>query len=232
MDARIDDRVGGNRCPRSGIWTAPFWTVTVRSPTTATSPTDIASWPPPWAWRWTPTCSPSPAGRSSSRSTRRFGATADGAATTPTRFTSSAPSIRRAAIASAATRATACTLLVTAYNEPSPGAWSDRIVAIIRDTDLDINTDGNFSFEFPVTPDAAVLRTRDYQAHPQTGRTVGWRIEALDELEPIRHGDTETAASLRAATAWMRIIFAIVPLAVGDACRLGARPGARNRPPR
>ena len=58
---------------------------------------------------------------------------------------------------------------VTAYNEPSPGAWSDRIVAIVRDTDLDIDADGNFSFEFPATPDAAVLMTRDYQAHPLTG---------------------------------------------------------------
>ena len=30
---------------------------------------------------------------------------------------------------------------VTAYNEPSPGAWSDRIVAIVRDDDLDIDDD-------------------------------------------------------------------------------------------
>ncbi|MFP1154657.1 DUF1214 domain-containing protein [Mycobacterium sherrisii] len=104
---------------------------------------------------------------------------------------------------------------VTAYNEPSPGAWSDRIVAIIRDTDLDVDADGNFSFEFPATPDAAVLMTRDYQAHPQAGRPVDWRIEALDEPDPIRHGDTETAVRLRAAAAWMRTMFAIVPLAVG-----------------
>ena len=36
---------------------------------------------------------------------------------------------------------------VTAYNEPSPGIWSDRIVAIVRDDDLDIDEAGNFSFE-------------------------------------------------------------------------------------
>src|SRR5258705_544174 len=36
---------------------------------------------------------------------------------------------------------------VTAYNEPSPGAWSDRIAAIVRDDDLDIDSDGNFAFE-------------------------------------------------------------------------------------
>ncbi|OBJ77339.1 hypothetical protein A5656_02700 [Mycobacterium gordonae] len=114
---------------------------------------------------------------------------------------------------------------VTAYNEPSPGAWSDRVVAIVRDTDLEIDADGNFSFEFPPTPDAAALMTRDYQAEPLTGRPVVWNIEALDEPDPIRHGDSETAARLRAATAWLRTMFAIVPLPVGtradDAHALG-----------
>jgi hypothetical protein len=104
---------------------------------------------------------------------------------------------------------------VTASNEPSPGAWSDRIVAIVRDTDLDIDADGNFSFEFPATQDAAVLMTRDYQAHPLTGRPVVWKIEALEEADPIRHGNAETAANLRAAAAWMRMMFAIVPMPVG-----------------
>jgi hypothetical protein len=107
---------------------------------------------------------------------------------------------------------------VTAYNEPSPGAWSDRIVAIVRDDDLDvldIDADGNFAFEFPPTPDAAVLMTRDYQADPLTGRPVSWHIEALDGPDPIRHGDAETAASLRATATWLRTMFAIVPLAVG-----------------
>ncbi len=104
---------------------------------------------------------------------------------------------------------------VTAYNEPSPGAWSDRVVAIVRDSDLDVDADGNFCFEFPATPDAAVLMTRDYQADPLTGRPVVCHIEALDEPEPIRHGDAETAASLRAAATWLRTMFAIVPLPVG-----------------
>jgi hypothetical protein len=104
---------------------------------------------------------------------------------------------------------------VTAYNEPSPGAWSDRVVAIIRDTDLDVDAEGNFSFEFPPTPDAAVLMTRDYQADPLTGRPIAWHIEALDEPDPIRHGDAETAASLRATTTWLRTMFAILPMAVG-----------------
>ncbi|MFG1931086.1 DUF1214 domain-containing protein [Mycobacterium sp. NPDC048908] len=104
---------------------------------------------------------------------------------------------------------------VTAYNEPAPGAWSDRIVALFRDDDLDLDAAGNFSFEFGPTPDAAVLMTRDYQADPLTGRPVSWRIETLDEPEPIRHGDAETAAALRASAAWLRTMFAIVPLGVG-----------------
>lgn len=108
---------------------------------------------------------------------------------------------------------------VTAYNEPSPGAWSDRVVAIIRDTDLDIDAEGNFTFDFPATPDAAVLMTRDYQADPLAGRPVTWHIEALDEPDPIRHGDAETAASLRAAATWLRTMFAIVPLAVAERVR-------------
>lgn len=114
---------------------------------------------------------------------------------------------------------------VTVYNEPSPGAWSDRIVAIVRDDDLDVDAEGNFSFELGPTDDGVVLMTRDYQADPLAGRPASWRIEALDEPDPIRHGDAETAAALRASAAWLRTMFAIVPLAVGarvdDNHRLG-----------
>ncbi len=104
---------------------------------------------------------------------------------------------------------------LTAYNEPEPGSWSDRIVGAWRDDDLGITPDGDFTLEIGPLPGAAVLVTRDYQADPDTGRPVTWNIEALDEPDPIRHGDVETAARLRAATAWMRTMFAIMPLAVG-----------------
>ena len=104
---------------------------------------------------------------------------------------------------------------LTAYNEPSPGAWSDRIVAIVRDDDLTIDANGDFSVDIGPTPGAAVLMTRDYQADSSSGRPVTWRIEALDEPDPVRHGDAETAARLRAAAAWLRTMFAILPLAVG-----------------
>ena len=122
---------------------------------------------------------------------------------------------------------------VTAYNEPSPGAWSDRVVAIVRDTDLDVDADGNFSFEFPATPDAAVLMTRDYQADPLTGRPVVWQIEALDEPGP----DTARRRRDRCQSAGHRRLVA------HDVCHRAAgrrdsrvderaRTWARNRPRR
>ena len=82
---------------------------------------------------------------------------------------------------------------LTAYNEPAPGAWSDQIVGIWNDDVLDIDDDGDFSFELEPTPGAAVLMTRDYQVDPLSGRPVSWQIEALDPPDPIRHGDDETA---------------------------------------
>jgi hypothetical protein len=98
-------------------------------------------------------------------------------------------------------------------------------VATVRDDDLAIDADGNFSFDLGPTPEAAVLVTRDYQADPATGRPGAWHIEALDAPEPFRHVDAETAAALRASAAWLRTMFAIVPLAVGvrsdDAHALG-----------
>lgn len=104
---------------------------------------------------------------------------------------------------------------LTAYNEPSPGAWSDRVLQVVRDSDLDIAADGEFSFDLGPLPDAAALLTRDYQADPLTGRRVEWRIEAYDAPDPIRHGTAETAAALRSSAAWLRTMFAILPLTVG-----------------
>lgn len=104
---------------------------------------------------------------------------------------------------------------LTAYNEPAPGAWSDKVVAIVNDTDVAFDADGGFSFELGPVDDAAVLMTRDYQADPLTGRAVSWQIECLDEPDPVRHGDAETAARLRASAAWLRTMFMILPLSVG-----------------
>ena len=122
---------------------------------------------------------------------------------------------------------------VTAYNEPSPGAWSDRIVAIVRDDDLEFDADGNFSFELGPTPDGVVLMTRDYQADPRTGRPVQLADRgARRARRRVRHGDAETAAALRSSAAWLRTMFAIVPLAVGVRGRGRAHAGTRNLPSR
>ena len=51
--------------------------------------------------------------------------------------------------------------LVTAYNEPAPGTWSDRVVAVVRDTDLEYDDEGRFTFDLGPLPDAAVA------AHPR-----------------------------------------------------------------
>ncbi len=117
---------------------------------------------------------------------------------------------------------------LTVYNEPSPGAWSDRVVGVLRDTDLDLRADGWFEcvlgpdrpegYDGPfieLADDAAVVMTRDYQVDPFTGRRVEWSIEAMEPPGPVRHGDEETAAGLRSALAWLRTMFAIIPLTVG-----------------
>ncbi len=117
---------------------------------------------------------------------------------------------------------------LTVYNEPSPGAWSNRIVGIANDTDLDIDLDdGTFSFLLgphrpaghdgpfiELSEDAAVAVTRDYQVDPRVGRRVTWSIEALDPPDPLRHRDLDTAHALRSVLAWVRTMFDIVPLAL------------------
>ena len=108
--------------------TRPSSRATAPSATTGTSPTATGSWRRRSASPSTPTCSPSRAGRSSSSSTRRSAATGAGAATTPTRTTASrmVDPTRRYRISG--NRATAIYFALTGYNEPSPGAWSDKIV--------------------------------------------------------------------------------------------------------
>jgi hypothetical protein len=116
---------------------------------------------------------------------------------------------------------------LTVYNEPSPGEWSDRIVGIVNDTDLDIGDDGTFSLVLgprrpdghtgafiELTDDAGAAVTRDYQIDASTGRRVTWHIESLDPPDPIRHTDVDTAERLRTALRWVQTMFGIVPLTV------------------
>ena len=119
---------------------------------------------------------------------------------------------------------------VTAYNEPSPGAWSDRIVAILRDDDLDIDADGNFSFELGPTPDAAVLMTRDYQADPQTGRPSGGRSRRSTSRTRSATATPKPRLPCGSA-AWMRTMFAILPLAVGAGWKTPIPSDTRYRRP-
>lgn len=113
---------------------------------------------------------------------------------------------------------------LTVYNEPAPGAWSDRVIGVVNDTDLDVGSDGSFEMvlgpERPpgwdgafirLEPDALVALTRDYQADPLAGRPVEWEIEALDDPGPVRRSDADVARGLRSALAWMRTMLAIVP---------------------
>ncbi len=116
---------------------------------------------------------------------------------------------------------------LTVYNEPAPGQWSNRVVGIVNDTDLDLDDDGRFSFLMgPSRPaghtgpfiglseDTHVAFTRDYQLDPAVGRRVTWEIEALDPPDPLNRSDQATAAGLRAALQWVRTLFVTVPLTV------------------
>ncbi|MCX6397827.1 MAG: DUF1214 domain-containing protein [Propionibacteriales bacterium] len=126
---------------------------------------------------------------------------------------------------------------VTVYNEPSPGAWSDKVIGVVNDSDLTFDTDGNFSFYLGAkkpdgyagpwiqfTPDTSAALTRDYQADPLTGKPVEWHIECLDEPDPIVRSDAVTAQALRSTLTWMRTMFMIVPMTIQertDVDRLG-----------
>ena len=127
---------------------------------------------------------------------------------------------------------------LTVYNEPAPGAWSDKVIGVVNDTDLELGPDGEFEIVLgparpdgfagafiELAPDALVALTRDYQADPVTGRPAEWRIEALEDPGPVRRSDADVARGLRSTLAWMRTMFAIVPtpLASRDGADLGHR---------
>ncbi len=116
---------------------------------------------------------------------------------------------------------------LTIYNEPAPGQWSNRVVGVVNDSDLECDDDGQFSFVIgpsrpagydgpfvELTDDAAAAVTRDYQLDPLQGRRVDWTIEAYDPARTYRHDDAATAASMRTALRWINEMFAIVPLTV------------------
>lgn len=117
---------------------------------------------------------------------------------------------------------------VTVYNEPEPGAWPNRTVGLLYDTDMPLSADGDFEcvlgparpvgYDGPfieLSPDAHGIITRDYHEHPDTGRRVDWHIEVIDHGGlPVRPAKTDAAvaASLRAALRFAQDMYALIPL--------------------
>ena len=117
---------------------------------------------------------------------------------------------------------------LTVYNEPEPGAWPNRTVGLLYDTDMTLGGDGRFSCVLgPIRPkgydgpfvelseDARGILTRDYHEHPNTGRRVEWDIEVVDHaglaVTPPK-SDAAVAASLRAALRFAQDMYALIPL--------------------
>ena len=116
---------------------------------------------------------------------------------------------------------------VTVYNEPEPGAWPNRTVGLLYDTDMELG-DGRFScvlgpsrpddYDGPfieLSADARGVLTRDYHEHPDTGRRVEWDIEVIDHaglpVAPMK-SDEAVARSLRAALRFAQDMYALIPL--------------------
>lgn len=117
---------------------------------------------------------------------------------------------------------------VTVYNEPEPGAWPNKTVGLLYDTDMPLGSDGRFGcvlgparpdgYDGPfieLTPDARGVLTRDYHRFPAQERRVDWEIEVLDHAgRPVRPAktDADIARSLRAALRFARDVYALTPL--------------------
>ncbi|KHO22076.1 DUF1214 domain-containing protein [Mycolicibacterium setense] len=117
---------------------------------------------------------------------------------------------------------------VTVYNEPEPGAWPNRTVGLLYDTDIGVDESGRFAavlgprrpqgYDGPfieLSPDARGILTRDYHEHPDTGRRVDWEIEVIDhaglEVAPPK-SDADVARGLRAALRFAKDMYALIPL--------------------
>lgn len=117
---------------------------------------------------------------------------------------------------------------LTVYNEPEPGAWPNRTVGLLYDTDMPLDADGRFScvlgpqrpdgYDGPfieLSPDARGIVTRDYHEHPESERRVQWDIEVTDHaglpVVPAK-SDADVAKSLRAALRFAQDMYALIPL--------------------
>ena len=117
---------------------------------------------------------------------------------------------------------------LTVYNEPESGAWPNRTVGLLYDTDMSLDDDGRFScvlgptrpegYDGPfieLSDDARGILTRDYHEHPQTDRRVDWEIEVVDHAglpaTPLKT-DVAVATSLRSALRFAQDMYALIPL--------------------
>lgn len=117
---------------------------------------------------------------------------------------------------------------ITVYNEPEPGAWPNRTVGLVYDTDMPLDAQGQFScvlgprrprgYDGPfieLSDDARGIITRDYHEHPDTGRRVDWHIDVIDHAGlPVTppKSDAEVARDLRAALRFAKDMYALIPL--------------------
>ncbi len=117
---------------------------------------------------------------------------------------------------------------ITVYNEPEPGAWPNRTVGLLYDTDMGIDEDGRFScvlgprrpagYDGPfleLSADARGIITRDYHVNPEVEARVDWKIEVIDHaglpVVPAKT-DADVAGSLRAALRFAQDMYALIPL--------------------
>lgn len=125
-----------------------------------------------------------------------------------------------------ATRGDAVYWSLTVYGGPNDGRYSERIVGMLNDRDLQASPDGSFEMILSATPhdgawielqpDAVCAITRDYLEDPSTGRRMTWAIECLDGDDTWREDDADLARRFRAALTWIREQATIVPLPQGE----------------
>jgi hypothetical protein len=119
-------------------------------------------------------------------------------------------------------RGDAAYLSLTVYGGPNDGRYSDRIVGIANDRDMQIEDDGSFELILSpkehagnwiqLEPDAVCAITRDYLVDPVRGKRASWSIEATEPAPPPRPTDAEMAARFRAAATFIQDQLSYTPM--------------------
>jgi hypothetical protein len=116
---------------------------------------------------------------------------------------------------------------ITVYGGPDDGRWSNRVVAVLNDRDMEIAADGSFELvisakQHPgnwikLEDDAVALITRDYLVDPVNGRQCSWEIDVDAPAPPPRWSDADTAQRLRNAANFLRDLMNVFPIAYDEA---------------